>query len=181
MGNDKSLGWEQDFRDFLDAEAVAPPAPLSLEVLERVRAQLSPAFGRILMKLALAQLLAGTVSLLFCPQFGLSFTSSHGLMAYLMRFGEGACMAGCGALFTGVGILVACLALRPEEIRAFRERRFFQVLAVTALSLAAFLCAGADVVAGLALVWALGATAGGLAVLEVGWRVRKYSVVRGPA
>jgi hypothetical protein len=133
----------------------------------------------VLVKLATIQAVAGTLSLAFCPQFGVSFTSSHGLMHYLMQYGENVCMVGCGALFTGASLLIASVALRPEEVRALREHRLLQITAVAALSLAAFACSGAEIIGGFALVWILGGIVGGMATLELGWSVRRLSYGRG--
>ena len=179
MVRDKRSVWESEFKEFLEIEAASVPTALSKQVLESIQHRLRPSFWQVLIKLALIQTTAGAVSLLFCPQFGISFTSSHGLMHYLMQYGENVCMVGCGALFTGASLLIASFVLRPEEVRALREHRLLQVTAVTALSLGAFACVGAEIVGGLALVWTLGAVVGGMTTLELGWSVRRLTYGRG--
>lgn len=175
MGSEKVGAWENDFREFLDADSSAPPAVLSDGVVKHVRAELNPSFWKILSKLALIQAASGAVSLLYCPQFGLSFTSGHGLMHYLMQYGATVCMVGCGALFTGLSLLVASLLLRPEEVRVLRSHRLLQATVISALSLGAFACAGATMVGGLALVWAGGAILGAITTLELGWSIRRLT------
>lgn len=164
-----------DFREFLDADASTPPAALTEGVITVVQTELNPSFGGILSKLAVIQAVSGAISLLYCPQFGLSVTSGHGLMQYLMQYGAEVCMAGCGALFTGLSLLVASLLLRPEEVRVLRSHRLLQATVISALSLGAFACAGATIFSGLAIVWAAGATLGAITTLELGWSLRRFT------
>lgn len=178
MEKDKRLDWETDFMEFMESEEVAIPHAVSARVTDSIHRQLNPSFWQILLKLVLIQSGAGAISLLYCPQFGVSLTNSHGLMHYLMQHGEIVCMVGCGALFTGSSLLVASFALRPEEVRAFREHRLLQMTAVSALSVGAFFCVGGTIVGGLALVWALGAIVSGMATLELGWSLRRLTYRR---
>jgi hypothetical protein len=168
--------WENDFRDFLDAEPAQVPILLTEKIAQRVQNELQPSSGRIFIKLVLIQAVAGSISLLFCPQFGIEPTSSEGLMPYLMPFGMGVCMVGCGALFTSLSFLFASIALRTEEVRGIRAHRWLQLSSVTALSLGALICAGGEVAAVWAIAWAMGSVIGGLAALELGWnfRLRSY-------
>lgn len=178
MEKNKRLDWETDFREFLEMEEVAVPQALSARVADPILRKLNPSFWQVFLKLILIQAVAGGVSLLYCPQFGVSFTSSHGLMHYLMQYGETVCMVGCGALFTGASLLVASFALRPEEVRVFREHRLLQMTSIAALSIGAFFCVGGTIVGGLALVWALGAIVGGMVTLELGWSIRRLTYGR---
>jgi hypothetical protein len=177
MGNNKK-DWESDFNDFVNSESANVPTALTESVLAVVEAQLLPSAWAVFAKLALIQVVAGSVSLIFCPQFGVSFTSTHGLMQYLMPLGKGVCMLGCGAIFSSTSFLIAALALRTEEVRAIRGNRILQISALTALSLGAFVCSGADVVLSLSLLWAVGGALGGLATLELGWSVRRWTYQR---
>lgn len=169
----ENKNWESDFRAFLEAEPRPAPAPLSANVRGQVLRLLQPPFWLVFLKLALVQAVAGGVTLLYCPQFGFSLTGSHGLMHYLMQYGEVVCMAGCGALFTSASLLAASLVLRTEEVRALRAHRLLQLSSLAGLSLGVFFCAGASVAAGMGLVWALAAVVGGLATLELGWSLRR--------
>jgi hypothetical protein len=96
-----------------------------------------------------------------------------GLMPYLIKFGDSICMLGCGALFTGFSFFIASLALRPEEIRVFKQNEILQLVTIASLSLGAFLCVGGEVVASLGLIWIFGALIGGALSLEAGWTLRK--------
>ena len=96
-----------------------------------------------------------------------------GLMGLFMRYGEQACMLGCGAVFMTGSALVASLVLRPEEIRKLRRTELLIFPALAVFSLGALFCFGATIAAGLALFWLLGSIAGGLATLELTWLIRE--------
>jgi hypothetical protein len=178
MGNEMKMNWEGDFKEFINSDSLPLPAAVSESVLVAVSADLHPSPWWVFAKLGVIQAGAGLSSLLFCPQFGLSFTSSRGLMPYLMNYGMGVCMLGCGALFASLSFLIAALMLRPEEVRTIRSNRFLQITSLTALSLGAFICSGAAIVASFGFLWAIGAVAGGLATLELGWSVRRWRYQR---
>ncbi|HEY8278466.1 MAG TPA: hypothetical protein VIH99_02505 [Bdellovibrionota bacterium] len=166
---------KSELQEFLEAERLSPPVVLSEAVRSKIFVKLQPPFWQVLGKLAFIQTLAGALSLAYCPQFGMAFSRSHGLMHYLMQYGKSVCMLGCGALFVGVSLLAASLVLRPEEVRALRERRLLQITATVGLSLGAFVCFGAEVMEAMTLAWALGATLGGMATLELGWSIRRFT------
>lgn len=176
--NDSSL-WQKEFAEFASAETQEVPSSLSSAVIEQVRQDLRPSAFAVFTKLVLLQALVGAATLLICPQFGVSFTSSMGLMHYLMQFGPSVCMLGCGAFFTGASLLVASALLRPEEIRAVKEKELLQLALLSTLSLGALLFAGGEMVLSLALIWALGSILGGALTLEAGWTVRRLRAARG--
>lgn len=173
MKKNKPSHWNAEFEEFLEADCASVPSTLSDQVLNSVFQKLYPSFWQVLGKLAIVQAAGGALTLLFCPQFGVSLSNNYGLMYYLMQYGENVCMAGCGALFTGVCLLIASLAMKPEEVRVLREHRLLQVGTVAALSLGSLLCLSTDVAERIALIWALGAIVGGLATLELGWSIRR--------
>jgi hypothetical protein len=167
--------WTQEFDDFLAADEIQPPKAVSLVVLSKVRRDLNPIAWLVFWKLAMIHVFVGTLTLVFCPQFGFSFTSSMGLMNVLMRYGEAFCMFGCGALFLGVSTLVASLLLRPEEIRVIRRHEVLQLTLLASLSVGVFLCVlGGGVIAALTGVWLVGSIIGGVATLELGWAIRSH-------
>jgi hypothetical protein len=83
-----------------------------------------------------------------------------------MGLGSLGCSLACGAFFTVVGVVVAALLLRPEELRLVRSNKVLLVSALSALSLSAFVCLGASVFLESALVWFIGSWAGGLIGIE---------------
>ncbi len=173
MGRNDKHSWEAEFREFADSEAIAVPEAVSAQLFETVHEELNPKALSVFTKVVLFQAIVGFVSLLFCPQFGISLTSSLGIMPYLMKFGESVCMLGCGALFAGLSLMAASLFLRPEEVRALKQHEVLHLVSLATLSLGAFLCLGGEVVFTLGLVWLFGAVLGGVVSLETGWALRR--------
>ena len=176
--NDRT-NWERDFSEFLAAEPARVPSELSQSVVDRISSALRPSALRVFGKMSAIHLLTGLATLAYCPQFGISFFSSMGLMAYLMRFGNTVCMLACGALFTSLSLFLASLLLRPEEVRILKQNEFVQLGFLSTLSLGAFIIAGADVGVAFAAPWLLGAFLGGLLLLEVGWNLRRRIAQKG--
>jgi hypothetical protein len=180
MGNKKSsMEWQKEFAEFSAAAPVAVPEELSNTVVARVESDLRPSSFLVFTKTAAIHAVIGAITLLACPQFGISYFGNHGLMHYLMQFGESVCMLGCGAFFTMFSLLAASLILRPEEIRAFKGNEILQLASLVTLSIGAFLFAGGTIVLTLALIWSLGAILGGAISLEAGWAFRKLTIRRG--
>ena len=174
MAKDKNThDWAHDFVDFANQKGQALPEEASQNILAKVRADLSPSVFLVFFKTAAINFFVGCLTILYCPQFGLSLTSSMGLMHYLMKYGDSVCMLGCGAFFTGVGLLVVSLVLRPEEIRVLKEHQVLNLTFIASLSLGALLCLGGQVALSMGFVWALGAIIGGALSLELGWVYRK--------
>lgn len=170
--------WVKEFQSFLLASPIEPPKNLSSTILNKVNKDLNPSAWLMFTKLAGIQLITGIITLLFCPQFGLSFSQGPGLMSLLMSFGETVCMAGCGAVFLVESTLAATLFLRPEEIKVMRKTKYLQVPILAMFSLGTLICFGANVIATLGLAWLTGGVLAGLASLELGWVVRSYVLKR---
>lgn len=166
--------WEKEFAEFAAAEAVPVPTEISETILNKVSSDLHPSGIRVFLKTAALQTVLGFVTLLFCPQFGISLTSSSGIMPYLMKYGDSVCMLGCGAVFTSLSLLAASLLLKPEEVRALKERQVLQLGFLVVLSLFAFMFLGGEVALSVAVAWSLGAIIGGALSLEAGWSVRMH-------
>jgi len=165
--------WANEFDEFVSADPVNPPVQLSNQILSNVQSDLNPSVWSVFSKITFIHFVTGMVSLLFCPQFGVSpFHEHHGLMEIFMNLGKHGCMLGCGAVFLGTGGLATSLILRPEEVRTVMKTKFLQFSLLSALSIGAFICAGADVVLNLAVAWFIGSVLGGLLTLELGWKIR---------
>lgn len=174
--NEQMKRIKQEYQEFATIERSAVPLALSENILSQVWADLNPSVISVFMKMTMIHFLVGLATLALCPQFGISLTSSMGLMHYLMRFGESVCMLGCGAFFTGSSLLVASLALRPEEVRVLSRTRVLQIVSLATLSLGALIGVGAEVVVSFGLVWVLGAVLGGTGFLQLGWTIRKAAI-----
>lgn len=165
--------WTKEFQDFLQTEEIAPPRHLSDQIISRIQTDLNPSPWSVFSKLALIHALTGTITLLFCPQFGFSLFDGMGLMQLFMKYGEQACMVGCGAVFMGGSSLLASLVLGPEEIRVLRSKELLQISALGLLSMGILICAGTGVVLEMLFLWLAGSVLGGIATFEIGWQIRK--------
>lgn len=165
--------WIEEFQEFMGADQAQVPKALSDSVLTRVHKDLNPSSWLVFAKVSAIHAVMGFITLLFCPQFGLGFTDGMGLMALFMRFGDQACMLGCGAVFMGGSLLTASLVLRNEELRVIRKTEILQVSTLALLSMGVFICAGVGVVASLGAFWVLGSILGGLGTFELGIAVRR--------
>ena len=118
----------QDLSEFLalpqsDERHERPP----VELMNRVRRDLAPGFGHIAGRLAGIHAIAGSISLLVCPQFGVGpLGGGDGLMGFFMQFGELACAVGCGSFFMGMTALASQWILNPDEKRALRAQGWLQ-------------------------------------------------------
>lgn len=165
--------WANEFKDFMETSEISVPRQVQDKIISRVHSDLNPSSLKVFRKIALIHVVVGVVSLLMCPQFGVSPLGNMGLMALLMRFSDTVCMIGCGAIFVGGTALVSSFALRPEEIRILRKTEALQFAVLGILSIGTFLCVGASVAFGLGLAWLAGSLVGGLLSLEIGWAIRK--------
>lgn len=163
---------EKEYQAFLKAHDAAPSLAVSQKVIAQVHADLNPSSVRVFSKLLGIHAATSLATLAVCPQFGVGFGQSMGLMTYFMELGPYGCLVACGSFFTGVSLLIASLVLRGEEIRRIRQNRLLELGALTLLSLGFFFMLDAQFVFGLTLAWFLGAVLGSAAALEMGWRLR---------
>ncbi|MCC7442672.1 MAG: hypothetical protein IT285_13640 [Bdellovibrionales bacterium] len=162
-----------EFREFMSAEERTPPPGVTETILSRVRADLNPSAARVFSKLLAIHSVTAAVTLSFCPQFGFRLLGEGmGLMHVFMAFGTYGCMVACGALFTGLSLLLAAFILRGEEIRKIRDNRLLTLGALTLLSLGFFIMVDAEIVFSLAVTWFAGALIGSWLTLELGWMIR---------
>lgn len=176
MNNKKTpIQWEKEFKEFMDADEITPPKALSKSIQERVHHALNPSNQYVFAKLALIHTVVGSLTLLFCPQFGLSLSSGMGLMHYLMQYGDAFCMFGCGVFFLGTSALVASIVLRLEEIRVVRKTELFQFSILAIVSAGIFLGLGPHDFGTLAILWMAGSIIGALATMEISWAIRSFA------
>jgi hypothetical protein len=168
--------WAKDFQEFMSVEGEEPPRNLSNQILSKIHGSLNPSQIKVFSKLLLIHLIVGTITLLFCPQFGLSPLGSMGLMGLLMKFGDYVCMLGCGAVFLGGTSLTAALILRPEEIRVLRDHRILQLSVLCLVSAAVFFILGYSIQLNLTLTWLIGALFSGVLLLELAWKMRRQLI-----
>lgn len=167
--------WNQEFQEFMSVDPARVPVGVTETICARVHRDLKPSFWSVFAKVSAIHAVVGFVTLLFCPQFGLSLSDGMGLMALFMKFGDQGCMVGCGAVFMSGSALTASLLLKREELSVIRRTEVLQVVTLTFLSMGIFICAGVGIVAGLGAFWALGSIVGGLGAFELGFRLRAHA------
>ncbi len=164
---------QDEFKQFMDGDPVAPPRQVSETILARVHRELSPGGWLVFAKLLALHSLTAIFTLSFCPQLGFRlFGDGPGLMHYFMGFGQLGCMMACGFFFLASSLLVASLVLKPEELRVVRHRRWAELGSIAVLSFGFFFAWNPEVLLSVAILWLMGAFAGGLLALELGWRIR---------
>lgn len=169
----------KEFKDFSESDPVSPPKQVTDQILSMVHRDLNPNAWLIFAKLSLIHFGAGIITLSLCPQFGVRlFGEGPGLMKFFLNFGTYGCIALCGAFFVGVSLFISGLVLGREELRVLRRHKVLQISALTLLSMGAFIMADAEILFAFAAAWVLGSMIGGMAMLELGWLLRKpHSVV----
>lgn len=167
-----SKEWADEFKEFTESEDIRPSAHVSEQILARIRGDLNPTVWMVFAKLSLIHLAVGTITLLFCPQFGINLGGGMGMMGLFMRYGERPCMVGCGAVFMAGSALMASLLLGPEEVRKIRKTELFLFPTLALFSIGSLICFGGGMILELAVFWFIGSVLGGLASLELGWIFR---------
>lgn len=169
-----------EFSKFMDSsEAIdhAQARDLRERTLQPIINELSPTPTRVIGKIATIHLVLGTITLLFCPQFGVGFLADHtGLMAFFMRFGPVACAALCGAFFMGTTTAAAAWVLSRSETQKLRRQSVWTLPLLSGVSLGLFLAGGGHVDQTW-LPWIVGAVAGGAMSLETGFQLRLWARV----
>jgi hypothetical protein len=174
--------WMSEYQEFLNTKEITPPSSLSEQVLSTIHSNFNPSLWFVFLKLLAVHAIIGTITLIFCPQFGISPISNTryanlgipniGMAHILMHYGETACMLGCGAIFLGGSALAASMILRPEEIRVIRKTQILQLPLLAFLSLSLFNFIGIEVAMYYGLFWLLGSILGGITTFEFGWALR---------
>ena len=158
---------QKEYQEFLATSSATPPVRLQQELFQRVNKDLNPSISRVFSKLSLIHLGTSLVTLSVCPQFGLStFKTGLGLNHLFMQLGELGCEVACGSFFLGTTAVAATLLMRPEEIRTLRKHKYFELAALTLMSLGAFMMLNASLVLNLALAWSAGSILGGAFFFE---------------
>jgi hypothetical protein len=103
---------------------------------------MNPARGLVILKVYLFHALGSLVTLLFCPQFGISLTGKSLLMPLLMDIHPALCFFGCGLLWMIVGQLLTFAFLSLDEHRVLGNTEWGLGLSVIAISLLFFGCLG---------------------------------------
>lgn len=164
---------KKEFIEFLSTKPISPPREITKNIIEKISRDLNPSSLSVFGKVSLIHLLVGSITLLFCPQFGLGFLSGMGIMHLFMALGSFGCALLCGSFFLGFSTLTVALILRPEEIRVVRKNNFIQISLLAIFSFLIFMFFGEIIVNGHSVAWLLGGILMGIFSLEFGWYLRK--------
>ena len=157
---------EKDFFNFQTNDEFSPSEKLSKEILSFVGKDLCPTHKIVFFKLLSIHAFIGAVTLLFCPQFNLSFTNNHKLFHYFHHtFGSSICMLICGSIFLGSGAIFAVSILREVELKLIRANKYFYYLTLTSIALTTFLVFGAEIYLKMSFLWVIGAITSSLLVI----------------
>jgi len=167
------MSLKNDYNDFISSKQSLPSKEIDFDILKRVKNDLCPSAKIVFSKLLGIQLGIGTLTLLFCPQFGLSLTNHYELFHYFHRtFGSLICNAVCGLIFIGLGSLLAVGLFKKSEIQlVFRSLILYSVL-VTAIIISFFILFGAQVYFEAAIIWSLSVIVCQIVILTLGKLVK---------
>lgn len=166
----KRLNDLNDFTEFLKGNALPPPE-VEAKILSRVRKALNPSVPFAVSKLFAFHVVGSLVTLLFCPQFGLSLLAHAGMpLEFLMRFHPGLCFVGCGLIWMVGGQALSFAFLTLDEQRVLGGLRWGSALSVVLLSILFFGCLGRLQVDEWLGFWILGALS---AILFFNWQTAR--------
>lgn len=164
----------KDYKDFTNSANSPAPKELSTTVLNYISNDLNPEKKVVFAKLVAIQAFIGLITMTFCPQYALSLTASYDLFHYFHHtFGEFICMVICGSIFMGSAAIFACSILKGAELKQIRETRGLYFMALSIISLGAFIVAGADVYSSITFFWLIGTIGSGFIIFELNGILRK--------
>lgn len=168
--------WLTEYESFLKSEDAVVPKEVSLRVLSKMSELLNPSAWLVFGKVLGVQVLVGFLSLAVCHQFGMNpFGTDQSLDTWFMAMlGHNGCMIACGTLFSGAGVFSATFLLKIEELKALKQTKFLQTLALGTFSLALLIFFGAEIALTVAALWFLGAVIGGVLATEAAWKLRRF-------
>lgn len=176
MNPDKFSQVALEYQDFCLPSEADVPSPLANRVKKNILSVLNPSGMHVFFKLMGIHLLCSIVTLMLCPQFGvtsLPALKSLWLVLWLSHLGSFACTMICGGLYLGVSIFTAVLVFSREEYKKLRQLLPLQVLVLILVSLGFFMMMRAVIVLEFALVWSLGAFLGARIFIELALRLRQ--------
>lgn len=149
----------REFSAFMEGYA-QPPKHIEEALFAKIRVALNPDLPLTFTKFFLFHVFGSLVTLLFCPQFGISLIDSLGVIpGYLMKLSPGICFFGCGLLWMVGGQALTYLLFTMDEQRVLSRYRLAGIFTILLLSLLLFGCLGSLRLDEWLLSWALGAGA----------------------
>ena len=118
-----------DLNDFKNNNTSGAPPDVKNNILNYIEKELNPSKTSVFLKLITVQFIVGILTMIFCPQYKLSFTHNYDLFHYFHHtFGEQVCMIICGSIFVGSGAIIAAQILNITEIKVIRAKFINHIL-----------------------------------------------------
>lgn len=170
---------QKDYQDFKNAPSENVPSHLTEDILKFVKSDLDPSHAIVFSKLVAVQAIIGTITMLFCPQFNMSFTNSYDLFHYFHHtFGETICMLICGSIFMGSGAIIASYLLSEGEVKKIKNSKLLYYMSLTIVALSSFYFLGAQIYLNITLYWIIGALTTGLSLFHFNTLLRSKLSLR---
>lgn len=163
-----------DLNDFSNNNTSSAPLNVKNNVLSYVEKELNPSKASVFLKLITVQFIVGILTMVFCPQYKLSFTHNYDLFHYFHHtFGAQVCMIICGSIFVGSGAMIAAQILNMNEIKVIRTNKPLFYIAISSIFASAFTFISTDTYLTLVPFWLLGSSLSGILLFEGSVRIRR--------
>lgn len=139
----KEKEWQSEFKDFSNPKnSIEPSSALSNEILDSIRKKLSPTPWTIFVHLVSIQIIAGSLTLTVCPQFGIGpVGGGQGLVGFIEHYGPWVCGAFCGSFFLFFTAVIAGFWLSPAERKKITRHPVLTFSTLSLVSMSALLVA----------------------------------------
>jgi len=115
-----------DWSSLQSSTSLEAPRWIADELATQVRLDLEPSYLSLLSKTLGVHAVAGSASLLLCPQFGVHpLGLSFDPLAFLIAYGDWVCALGCGIVFSGLTALSLLFFFTPDERRVSSRLGFW--------------------------------------------------------
>lgn len=152
----QDFNWLNEFKNFSESKAQKIPVSLDLKILGQVAKDLAVRPFQLLAKYLFFHFISVTLTLTFCPQFGIGLLEGHGISHFFMQFGKEICMVMCGSVCIGSSALLSAIFLRRHELRWMRSKFYTPILATSLVTLGVFAAIGGEIVFHQSLFWLAG-------------------------
>lgn len=139
MKNENQEGWGA----LQSSPSLEAPRWIGDELASQVRRDLEPSYLFLLSKTLGVHAVAGSASLLICPQFGVHpLGLSFDPLSFLLAYGEWVCALGCGIVFSGFTALSLLFFFTPDERRVSSRLGFWLFTPIMTISWALLMSLG---------------------------------------
>ena len=164
---------KNDLNDFSSSNSFDAPIDIKNSILNYVEKELHPSRVGVFLKLITIQFIVGILTMIFCPQYKLSFTHNYDLFHYFHHtFGEQVCMIICGSIFIGSGAIIAAQILNKPEIKVIRNYKPLFYIAMSSIFASLFVFISTSAYLSLVPFWLIGASLSGIYFFEGSFKLK---------